>query len=330
MKRNSSDSNPPVRVAATHPLGDDLLSDVADVLEVTRFDITTWREIDLIEKLRGYAGILVSMRTPMNSTVLQALAPELRVISSFTAGVENIDLAAAERLGIVVANTASRVAVPTAEITMLLILAAMRRAGPSIDLIRSGQWQGIWAHPPAGAELDRKALGIVGMGGIGSEVAKRAEAFGMSLLYRNRKPAPAERARGARYCDTLEGLLSQSDVVSLHCPLTDQTRGMINAETLAHMRPGAVLINTARGELLDEVDVIAALESGRLASVGLDVYAGEPAVNPGFLMSDKVFTLPHIGTATPESRRAMAKHALDNLARYFSGDPMLDVLIAQR
>lgn len=328
MERQTETGEGPARVAATHPVADDLLIDVSRVLDVTRFDTAGWSEADFIDSLRGYAGLLISMRTPMNSRVLQALAPELRVISSFTAGVENIDLNAADRLGIAVANTASMVAVPTAEITMLLMLAAMRRARPSLELIRSGQWRGVWGHAPAGAELDRKTLGIVGMGGIGSQVAKRAAAFGMSLIYHNRNPVPVERTRGAHYFDTLETLLGQSDVVTLHCPLTEQTREMINADTLAHVKPGAVLINTARGELLREDDVIAALESGRLGAVGLDVYAGEPAVNSYFLSSDKVFTLPHIGTATPESRRAMAKHALHNLARYFSGEPLQDEVVA--
>jgi lactate dehydrogenase-like 2-hydroxyacid dehydrogenase len=168
------------------------------------------------------------------------------------------------------------------------------------------------------------------MGSIGTEVAKRAAPFGMTIVYHNRKRLPPEREYGAHYVDSLTSLLRMSDVVSLHCPLTAQTRGMINADTLADMRSGAVLINTARGSLLDEAAVIAALESEKLAAVGLDVYVGEPEVNPYFLQSDRAFTLPHIGTATPESRLAMGRHALANLVSYFSGEPVRDLLVPGR
>ena len=329
VRRNQS-ARTPVPVAATSPVAADLLADAGDVLDITRFDISGWGQAAFVENLRGFPGILVSLRTPLNRTVLEGLANELRVISSFTAGVENIDLKAADRLGIAVANTGSVVAVPTAEITMLLILATMRRVGPSIELIRGGAWKGLAATPPAGAELSGKALGIVGLGGIGSEVPRRAGAFGMTVLYHNRRPAPTEREQDAQYVDTLAGLLGQADVISLNCPLTVQTREMINPSTLALMKPGAVLINAARGELLDETAVIGALESGQMSALGLDVYTGEPDVNPYFLGSDKVFTLPHLGTATPESRRGMQKHALDNLVRYFSGKQMKDVLVAGR
>ena len=319
-----------MRVAATHPVPDELLNAVDNSLDVTRFDVSGWREAEFITRLRGYAGVLVGMQSPMSETVLQALAPELRIISSFTAGVEHIDLGAAERLGIAVSNTGSIVAVPTAEVTLLLILAAMRSAGPSYELLRSGSWNGLWAHEPKGAELNRKTLGIVGMGSIGTEVAKRALPFGMTVVYHNRNRLPPEREFGAHYIDSLAKLLSTSDVISLHCPLTEQTRAMINTETLAQMRSGAVLINTARGELLDEPAVITALEADRLAAVGLDVYVGEPAVNPYFLQSDRVFTLPHIGTATPESRLAMGRHALENLINYFAGNAVQDLLVSGR
>ena len=317
-----------IRVAATHAIGDELIASASDRLHVVKMDTAAWSEADFIENLRGFAGVLVNTRTPMNAKVLQALSADLRIISSYTAGVENIDLAAARRLGIAVTNTGSIVAGPTAEIAMLLILAAVRRAGPSFELLRRGEWQGVWAHAPAGAELNRKTLGIVGMGGVGTAVADRAAAFGMTVLYHNRNQLASPDEHGAQYVDSLDALLERSDVVTLHCPLTDHTRGMINADTLARMKPGAVLINTARGELLNESDVIAALESGHLGAAGLDVFAGEPNVNPYFLNSDNVFALPHIGTATPESRLAMEHHALDNLYRYFSGQSPRDLLVA--
>lgn len=319
-------SSPTTRVALTYPIAEQLHGAADGILKLVCPDTSHWTETDFIENLKGFAGLLVSMRTPMNAGVLEALVPELRIVSSYTAGVENIDIRAAQRLGITVTNTGSIVAGPTAEITMLLIIGAVRRAGPSFELLRRGEWRGTFAHVPTGAELDNKTLGIIGMGGIGSAVAVRAAAFGMKVVYHNRTKLPKEREHGATYAESLEALLSQSDVVSLHCPLTDETRELINQRTLSQMKPGAVLINTARGGLLDEEDVIAALESNHLGCAGLDVYVNEPDINPYFLSSSKVFPLPHIGTATPDSRLAMERHALQNLVRFFSGEPVSDVL----
>jgi lactate dehydrogenase-like 2-hydroxyacid dehydrogenase len=330
MADKASAGRAPTRVAATHPISEAMMSADDGSLDVVQLDISGWGQSDFINHLRGFAGVLVGTQTPMNAAVLEALAPDLRIVSSYTAGVEHIDLDAAARLGITVTNTGSMVAIPTAEIALLLILAAMRGAGPSYELIRSGGWDGLWARAPSGAELNRKTLGIVGMGSIGTEVAKRALPFGMTVVYHNRNRLPAEREHGAHYIDSLSALLQTSDIVSLHCPLNEHTREMINAETLTQMRLGAVLINTARGELLDESAVIAALEAQRLTAIGLDVYVGEPNVNPYFLKSDRVFTLPHIGTATPESRLAMGRHAIENLVRFFAGDPLQDVLVDAR
>ncbi|WP_322865578.1 2-hydroxyacid dehydrogenase [Aquicoccus sp. G2-2] len=283
-----------------------------------------------IAAAKGASALVAAPVVTLNRAVLSALAPDLRLVSSFSAGVDYIDLDAARDLGIAVANTGSHVAGPTAEITLLLILAAARQVTGALSAVKSGAWANGQRQTPQGITLSGRTLGIVGLGHIGREVARRAAGFDMRIIYHNRRPLAADRAMGAQYCSDLDTLLAQADIVSLHCPLTAQTRGMINTRTLARMQAGAVLINTARGELLDDVAVTEALESGHLAAAGLDVFANEPRAHPYYMASDKVFTLPHIGTATPGARRAMAAGALDNLARYFTGRDIPDLLVQGR
>jgi glyoxylate reductase len=317
------------KILVTHPLPDDLLTEFADKIDLIP-GFKTGANKDVVAQGLGCQALLVGPGTPLLRDHLSALLPSLEMISSFSSGVENIDLDAARELGIAVTNSGSAVAAPTAEIAMLLMLGVARQAGPGYELVKRGNWEGMAKHPPSGFPLEGRTLGIVGMGNIGRAVAHRARAFGMRVVYHNRQPLAGGLAGDALYCATLEALLGCSDVVTLHCPLTDLTREMINVKTLAQMQPGSVLINTARGELLRDEDVVLALDNGRLAGLGLDVYAGEPDIHAVYRTSDKVFTLPHIGTATAESRRNMGRLALQNLVSYFSGEATPDLLVPGR
>lgn len=319
-----------IRAALSLPIAPELLSDHDTAFQFV--DLTTHApgSAEWTTAAKGARALIGAPSAPLRREVLSALAPELQIISSFSAGVDYIDLEAARDLQIAVANTGSQVAGPTAEIAMLLILAAARQVAGSLRAVKSGAWGEGERQPLQGFTLSGRTLGIVGLGHIGREVARRAAGFDMRIIYNNRQPLAADQALGAHYCADLDTLLAEADIVSLHCPLTTQTRGMINAETLARMKPGAVLVNTARGELLDDAAVVAALEAGQLAALGLDVFANEPKVHPFYMASDKVFTLPHIGTATPGARRAMAAGALDNLARYFAGRDIPDLLVQGR
>lgn len=281
---------------------------------------------DIASDAVGCSGLVVGPSVDMSAERLNALAPTLRILSSFTAGIENIDTTAAENLGIAVTSTRSLVAEPTADIAMLLITAALRRAGEAMTAVHNADWAQGRPFSPRGLALEGAVLGIVGMGGIGRAVARRARASGMKILYHNRNRLAPENESGAQYVPQLSDLLLRSDAVSLHCPLTPQTRHLISTESLVKMKPEAVLINTARGELVDDTALIAALESGQLAAAGLDVFAGEPDINPYYRQSAKVVALPHMGTATPLIRESMKRRSLENIAAFFRGDALPDLV----
>ena len=249
--------------------------------------------------------------------------PRLRIIANCAAGYNNVDVVAAEMRKVAVTNTPDVLTDATADLTWTLILACARRLLEGIALIRSGAWAG-W-HPTEllGLELRGKTLGLVGAGRIGQAVGRRAVGFGMRMLYAARTPKPEfERDTGAARVE-LGPLLRESDVVSLHVPSTPETKGLINSENLARMRPGAILVNTARGDLVREEALAIALEEGRLGAAGLDVYADEPAIHPRLLAAPRTVLLPHIGSATGDTRRRMAALALANVRAVLAGQPPL-------
>jgi len=264
-------------------------------------------------------AILVTPSERMDAAAIGALPGAVRVIASNSVGFEHIDLAAARSRGMRVTHTPGVLTDATADLALLLILAATRRAGEGERMVRDDRWQGIRPTAFLGSQITGKRLGIVGMGRIGAAVARRAQAFGMSVLYHNRTALAAADAGGATYVPTLQGLLSQADVLSLHCPLTEATQGMLNAEAIAALPKDAVVVNTARGGLVDDEALIAALRSGRLAAAGLDVYANEPRIDPRYRDLENIVLLPHIGSATLETRTAMGMLAIDNIAAVLSG-----------
>lgn len=249
--------------------------------------------------------------------------PQLRIIANCAAGYNNVDVVAAEMRKITVTNTPDVLTDATADLTWTLILACARRLLEGIALIRSGAWAG-W-HPTEllGLELRGKTLGLVGAGRIGQAVGRRATGFGMRIVYAARTAKPDfEGDTGARRVE-LGPLLRESDVVSLHVPSTPETKGLINSDSLARMKAGAILVNTARGDLVREEALASALEDGHLGAAGLDVYADEPAIHPRLLAAPRTVLLPHIGSATGDTRRRMAALALANVRAVLAGQPPL-------
>lgn len=264
-------------------------------------------------------AILCCPADKLDADTIAALPARVRMLATFSVGTDHIDLAAAKARGIVVANTPDVLTDATADIALLLMLAATRRAGEGERMVRAGAWTGWTPTQLMGSQITGKRLGIVGMGRIGQAVARRAQAFGMSVHYHNRRELPAADAAGAIFHADLDGLLAVSDVLSLHCPATPDTVGLINAARIEKLPPGAVLVNTARGTVVDDAAVIAALRSGRLSAAGLDVFTNEPKLHPDYLTLDNAVLLPHLGSATVETRNAMGFRALDNLDALFAG-----------
>ncbi len=245
----------------------------------------------------------------------------MRSAENFSVGVDHVDLAAAEARGIIVTNTPDVLTDATADIAMLCLLAAARRGAEGDRLVRTDHWKGWYTTMMLGTHISGKRLGVLGMGRIGRAVAQRARGFGMRIHYHNRSRLDDALEQGATYHETPESLLAVSDFLSINAPSSPQTRKFLNAERIARLPDGAVVANTARGNMVDDDALIAALESGKVAAAGLDVFNGEPSIHPGYRSLDNVFLLPHLGSATHETRDAMGFCCLDNLDAFFSGKP---------
>lgn len=232
---------------------------------------------------------------------------------------DHCDLAAARTRGLIVTNTPDVLSDATAEIAMLLMLGAARRAAEGEMLVRTGGWRDWSPSFMVGTQVTGKRLGIIGMGRVGQVVARRARGFGMEIHYHNRRRLDAEAETGAIYHDDLNDLLAASQFLSIHCPATDDSRGLLNAERIARLPDGAVVVNTARGAVVDDDALIAALRSGKLAGAGLDVFNNEPAIDARYKELWNAFLLPHVGSATAETRIAMGDRALDNLDAIIAG-----------
>lgn len=267
----------------------------------------------LVAHAAGADGLLVAPGNMVTAAVIAALPDTVRIIASFSVGVDHIDLDAAQRRGILVTNTPDVLTAATADVAMLCLLGAARRAGEGEALMRAGTWAGWTPTHMMGTEVTGKRLGIVGMGRIGRAVARRARAFDMTIHYHSRTPLPPDESGGAVFHESVDDLLPHCDVLSLHCPATPETIGLMNAERIARLPRGAILVNTARGPVVDDEAVIDALKRGHLAAAGLDVFTGEPAINPAYRDLPNTFLLPHLGSATVETREAMGFRALDNL-----------------
>jgi glyoxylate reductase len=279
----------------------------------------------------GEAQVLVPTVTDrITKPLIERAGPNLKLIASFGTGVDHIDLDAAKARGITVTNTPGVLTEDTADMTMALILAVMRRLGEGERLMRSGDWRGWSPTSMLGTRLGGKRLGIIGMGRIGSALARRARGFGVSIHYHNRRrlDEQTESELEATYWQSLDQMLAHMDVLSINCPRTPATFHLLNARRLKLMKPTAFIVNTARGNVIDEDALIAALEKRELAGAGLDVFENEPSVNPRLLALENVVLLPHMGSATLEGRIAMGEKVLINIKSFVDGHNPPDRVLA--
>ena len=270
----------------------------------------------LIELSQECEGILTSLSDKMDEETIKKLPQTIKIISNFAVGFGNIDLDTARKRNIVVTNTPEVLTDATAEISMLILLGAARRAKEGTQWANKKNWK--WsADFLMGKQLTGSRLGILGMGRIGQKIAKIAKSLGMIVHYHNRSKLSKEKEQEATYHDNLKSLLSVSDVLSICCPASKETVNLINKETLEYLPKGAVVTNVARGDIVDDEALIDALDRKKVYAVGLDVYKGEPNLNPGYLNHKSAFILPHLGSATKKTRTAMANLAIDNLEEFF-------------
>ena len=282
---------------------------------------------ELQEALRTADALLPTVTDKLNADVLSAEPLRAKMIANFGVGFNNIDVEAAKARGISVSNTPDVLTDATADIAMTLMLMIARRTGEGERHVRSSHWTGWRPTHMLGRMVSGKTLGLIGMGRIARAVARRAHhGFGMRVLYTDPYPPPPDvaAALGAEQRATIEEVLAQSDFVSLHCPATPETRHLMNSVRLAKMKPSAYLINTARGDVVDEAALVEALKKGWIAGAGLDVFEKEPQIAPALVAMENVVMLPHLGSATEETRVAMGMRALENLRLFFSGAPLRD------
>lgn len=282
-------------------------------------DDTTLSPERILEAAADCDGILTSAIDRWPADLVRCLPQRVRIMATFSVGFDHIDIKAAREKGITVTNTPDVLTDATADIAILLLLAASRRAFEGQMLVREDRWIGWRPTQLMGVGLAGRNLGIVGMGRIGAAVAQRARGFGLKIHYHNRSRVAPEMEQDAIYHETLETMLPLCHFLSLHCPATPRTRHMINRGTIEMLPQGAVLVNTARGALVDDEALIAALKEGRLFAAGLDVFDNEPALHPGYRELDNCYLLPHLGSATVDARNAMGFRCLYNLDSFFAG-----------
>jgi glyoxylate reductase len=310
-------------VFVTRPLPEPGVAPLADA----GFDVRTNREdrplsrTELLDGARDADAIVTTLSDRIDADLLDA-APRLKVVANYAVGFDNVDVAEARRRGVEVTTTPDVLSEATADLAWALLLATARRLGEGERLVRAGEWKGPAPTQLLGQPVGGRTLGIVGMGAIGRAVARRARGFSMPVVYfnRNRVPVEVEQELGARFV-ALDELLSTADYVSLHAPLNDQSRHLIDAAALARMKPTAVLVNTARGALVDEVELVRALRQRTIAAAGLDVYEREPLLADGLAQLDNVVLSPHVGSATTDTRGAMVRLCIDNVVAVLAGRP---------
>jgi len=302
----------------------------------SRFDVTlneNDRPMDaaaLATAVREYDAICPTVTDAITASILETAGRRVKLIGNFGVGYNHIDVATAQRLGIRVSNTPDVLTDTTADLAILLMLMATRRAGEGERELRGGKWIGWRPTHLMGLGLQERTLGLIGYGRIAQATARRAHlGFGMRIVYNSRRRVTPqiEAECNATYVEAVDELLAGSDVVSLHCPGGAETHHLIDARRLRLMKPTAVLVNTARGTVVDEAALAQALASGQIAAAGLDVYEREPVVHPGLLALENVVLLPHLGSATRETRTAMGMRVADNLEAFFDGRPLRDPVV---
>ncbi len=310
------------RVIVTRRLMPSVEARMAELFEVvpSRDDHSMDRD-ELIAAMQGADVLVPTVTDRIDADMIEAAGARIGLIANFGAGIEHIDLAAARAAKIIVTNTPGVFTDDTADLTMTLILSVPRRVVEGVRLVRRGEWTGWAPSAMLGHRIGGKRLAIIGMGRIGQAVAHRARAFGLDITYhsRHRLPAALENMLGAKFEEDLDQLVAEADILTLHCPASPETHHIINAARIAMMKPTAYLINTARGDLIDEEALIAALEAGKLGGAGLDVYAQEPNIDLRLLALPNVITLPHLGSATVEGREASGERVIANIRFWADG-----------
>lgn len=281
---------------------------------------------ELAAAAKGFDGLLVTPAEKMTAQAIGRLPTSVRIIATFSVGFDHIDVPAAKARGIAVTNTPDVLTDATADIAMLLLLGAARGASWGERMVRDDRWTSWSPVHPLGHDVTGRRLGILGMGRIGQAMAKRARAFDMTIHYHGRSRLAPELEQGAVYHAGFEDMLPHCDFLSVHCASTPETRGLINEAAIVLLPRDAIIVNTSRGDVVDDDALIAALKSGRLAAAGLDVFRGEPNIDPRYRTLDNVFLLPHLGSATRQTRSAMGHRAVDNLEAFFAGKTPGDLL----
>lgn len=315
------------RVLATRKMMPDVEERIARTFVATlNASDTPMSRDDVLAAAANHDAILLTSFDKLGADFIGALPPSIRIIATHSVGYDHLNIPLAKQRGIAVTNTPGVLTDATADIALLLILGAARGASWGDRMVRNDQWGETTLISPMGYDVTGQSLGILGMGRIGQAVAKRAAAFGMKLHYHSRRPVAAEDECGATYHARFEDMLPHCQFLSINCASTTETRGLINAETIGKLPYGAIVVNTARGDIVGDAALIAALQSGKLAAAGLDVFKGEPDIDPRYRTLDNVFLLPHIGSATPGTRSAMGHKCIDNLEAFFRGDRPTDLL----
>ena len=274
----------------------------------------------LLAAAEGADAIMPCHTEYFSADVIKRLPDSVKIIANFSVGYDHVDTEAAKRRGVVITNTPDVLSDATAELTMMLMIGAARRASEGERLVRAREWKDWSPAFMVGTQVTGKRLGILGMGRVGRVVAKRARGFDMEIYYHDFRAVPEEDAKGAIFHKTLESMLPLCDFFTIHCNATPETQGMMNAERFGLLPYGAIVINAARGAIIDDDALIAALATGRLGAAGIDAYNNEPEIDPRLIALNNTFLMPHIGSATAETREAMGFRALDNLDAYFAGD----------
>ncbi|UCH23530.1 MAG: D-glycerate dehydrogenase [Deltaproteobacteria bacterium] len=274
---------------------------------------------EIIERAKGADAILPCHTEQFTAGVIARLPESVRAIANFSVGYDHVDTEAAKARGLIVTNTPEVLSDATAELTMMLMLGAARRASEGERLVRTREWKDWSPSFMVGTQVTGKRLGILGFGRVGRVVAKRARGFDMEIHYNDLQRMPPELEEGAIYHETPEDLMHHCDFLTLHCVASPETTKLLNADLIALLPDGAIVVNASRGVVIDDDALIAALKSGKLTAAGLDVYNGEPNINPEYRQLSNVFLMPHIGSATKETRDAMGFRALDNLDAIFAG-----------
>ncbi len=313
------------KILITWPLPEAVMARARDCYDVVAHGDDPKITIDeMLETAKSVDAILLTLNEKCPKEVIDKIPENIKCISTFSIGFDHLDLPACTARGIKAGNAPHGVTVATAEIAMLLLLGSARRASEGERLMRTRSWPGWQPLQLVGQRLDGKKLGIYGFGKIGQALAKRARGFDMDIHYYDiyRQPPEKEQELGATYHDNLDSLLAISQFFSINAPSTPETRGFFNKDVIGKLPQGAVVVNTARGDLVNDEDTIAALKSGRLGYAGFDVFAGEPNINEGYYDLPNTFLFPHLGSAAIEARNQMGFEALDNIDAFFAGKDM--------